>query len=362
MPDVGAEELKAIEEVIQSGQLVEGAKAHEFENLISDMAGAQFTVLCTSATVGLELALKALELKPDDEVLLPAFTHPATLLAVMSVGLTPVIVDVDKKTFNTNIALLEKGLSPKSKVLMPVSWGGYPIDTEVIMSFAKKHDLYVIEDAACAIGTSYRGNKTGSQAHMTVYSFHPRKLIALGDGGAISTNDEMLHKKLKKLKHFGSETIEGKTSFVEVGGNFRLSNILAGLGIPQIKRLKETIAAREKKATYYNKIFSGHDWVDIPFVSSEMVSNYQSYCLSFNVPGLRDFCLERLRSIGIEVQFGTYSIDRQPVCKNVRKVNDLSNSHFLGDNLLTIPLHHKITDEDQDKVFEEVKRCFQDFK
>jgi perosamine synthetase len=361
MPDVGSEELLAVQAVLESGQLVEGAKAHEFEELISNKSGTKHTVLCTSATVGLELALKALNLNPSDEVLLPAFTHPATLLAVLNVGLTPVLVDVDPITFNTNAELLEKGISQKTKVLIPVSWGGYPIDIVPIMNLAKLHNCYVIEDAACALGTAYNGIKTGSMADMTVYSFHPRKLIALGDGGAVTTNNEIFYKKLKKLKHFGSETINNKISFVEPGGNFRLSNILAAMGIPQIEKLDRTIAMRTEKANYYNKIFSNIEGINIPHVTSKMLPNYQSYCLSFSKKGARDYLLQSLKEMGIEVQFGTYSIDLQPVCKEVKKVQDLSGSHFLGDHLLTLPLHHKLTQSEQDSVCKEITACLYTF-
>jgi perosamine synthetase len=354
MPNVGSDELAAVESVLNSGQLVEGEKAHEFEKLISEKSGSKYSVLCTSATVGLELALKALNLNSVDEVILPAFTHPATLLAVMNVGATPVLVDVDRSSFNTNSEFLEQGITKRTKVLMPVSWGGYPIDMNPIMALAKKHHLKVIEDAACALGTSFDSHPTGSLADMTVYSFHPRKLIALGDGGAVATSDEDLYKKLKKLKHFGSETIEGKARFVEAGGNYRLSNILAGMGIPQIQKLDSMIAGRTLRANYYNQLFAGMDWVQLPNVTPKMKANYQSYCIAFQKPGLRDYALKTLKEMGIEVQFGTYSIDREPVAKNVKKVGELTNSHFLGDNLLTLPLHHKLTTEEQDAVFKEI--------
>jgi dTDP-4-amino-4,6-dideoxygalactose transaminase len=354
MPDVGDAELLALKDVIQSGQLVEGAKAHEFENLISEQSGAKYSVLCTSATVGLELALKALSLKPEDEVILPAFTHPATVLAVMNVGLTPVLVDVDRNSFNTNVELMSLGLSKKTKVLMPVSWGGYPIDMVNIMKFAQTNQLTVIEDAACALGTSYGGAKTGSLADMTVYSFHPRKLIALGDGGAVSTNNENIYKKLKKLKHFGSVTTDNKLSFVEPGGNYRLSNILAAMGIPQIQRLQKTIAMRTEKALYYNQLLSGVSGVKIPSVSAQMKPNYQAYCVALETSEIRERAFNQLREMGIEVQIGTYSVDLQPVCENVRKVGSLENSHFLGANLLTLPLHHHLTKQDQEIVVKEL--------
>jgi perosamine synthetase len=356
VPDVGREELAAIEAILESGQLVEGAQAHEFEELISQKAGAKHTVVCTSATVGLELALKALNLRPGDEVVLPAFTHPATVLCVMNVGLTPVLVDVDRRTFNTNADLLAQGLSPKTKVLMPVSWGGYPLDMAPIMALGRERGLWVIEDAACALGTSYDGRPTGSHADMTVFSFHPRKLIALGDGGAVSTNNEELYKTLKKLKHFGAVVEGGKASFVSPGGNYRLSNVLAAMGIPQIKRLDQTIARRTEKAEYYNKLFASLDWVQVPSVPPQMKPNYQSYCLAMQ-PRLRDLLLSSLRPLGIEVQIATYSIDREPVCANVRKVGDLTGSHFLADGLLTLPLHPRLTTTDQDIVFAEIQRC-----
>ena len=357
VPEIGKEELAAVEEVLDSGQLVEGARAHEFEELISQKAGAKYTVLCTSGTTGLELALKALNLQPGDEVVLPAFTHPATVLCVMNVGLTPVLVDVDRKTFNTNADLLAQGLSSKTKVLMPVSWGGYPLDMVPIMALARKHGLSVVEDAACALGTSYDGGSTGSLADLTVFSFHPRKLVALGDGGAVSTNNEELYKILKRLKHFGSVAVGNKISFATPGGNYRLSNVLAAMGIPQIKRLDRTIAGRTEKAEYYDRLFAHLDWVQVPYVTPRMKPSYQSYCIALQVPKLRDLIISTLRPMGIEVQFGTYSIDQEPVCADVKKVSDLAASHFLGEHLLTLPLHHKLTTSDQECVFREIQNC-----
>ncbi len=361
-PRVGEKEIKSIKKIFNTGQLVEGQESRDFEKKISKFSGTKYTALCTSATIGLELALKVLELPKNAEVLIPSFSHPATLLSVLNANLKPVFVDVNLFNYQVDELIFENSITKNTRVLLPVSWGGIPINMKKIVNLAKRNKLFVIEDAACSIGTNFNNIKTGSLADMTVYSFHPRKLIALGDGGAITTNNFVFYKKISSLKHFGQKLVKGKIKFFDKGSNYRMSNILAAVGLTQINYLTNLIKERRKKASYYNSLFKELSWVDLPSIGDKAYANYQSYCIFIKVKGLRDFCLKRLRSIGIECQIGTYAIDRQPVAKNIKKIGKLKNSFSLEKNLLTLPLHFNLEKKHQKNTFNEIIKSYELFK
>jgi perosamine synthetase len=355
-PDVGDREIELIKELFTSGQLVEGEMTRRFENMISELSGTKYTMACTSATTGLELCLKACGVGEGHEVIVPSFTHPATALAVMNVGAIPVITDVELDSLLMSRRNIEEALTEKTKAVIPVSWGGYPLDLEPIMELAKAKNFIVIEDAACSLGTKSQTGKTGEMADLTVYSFHPRKLIALGDGGAITTNNEDYYKFISSYKHFGIAEYEGKKRFVNEGSNYRLSNILSAVGVGQLERINQIIETRNNLAKNYYSLLKDVEGIAFPTLHKDSLTNYQSFCIRFKKEGIRDHILKEMRAKNIEVQIGTFAIHREPVFEPFRKVGDLVNSSSLADNLLTLPMHKEVTPEDQKRVAEELKK------
>ncbi len=354
-PNVGEDELALLREVIESKYLVEGPMTREFERLVAEYVGSKYAIACTSATTGLEMCLRAIGVGPGDEVIIPDFTHPATGLCVMAVGATPVIVDVDLKTYNTNASYISAAISERTKAAMPVSWGGQPLEIDAINELARRHGFYVIEDAACSLGTSLNGKRTGNTTDFAVFSFHPRKIFTTGDGGCITTNNDEWAQFLDSYKRFGVTKVGGKVRFARYGTNLRFSSILAAVAVGQLRRAAQIINDRTEKAHIYNDLLNDVSGVRIPYVLEGARHNYQCYAIFIEEPGKRDIILKEMRAQNIEVQIGTYAIHREPVFRDAKIVGDLKNSSSLADNLLTLPLHHELSEEDQIRVVTTLK-------
>ncbi len=317
-PYVGKEELELISQVLESGNLVEGQMVDMFEKETCEWIGAKHGIACTSATTGLELALRAMDIGAGDEVIVPGFTHPATALCVITTGAKPVMVDVDQETYNTNAGLIKKAITKRTKAIMPVSLFGRPLDIEPIIDLG----IPVIEDAACSLGSELNGVRVGSQC-TTVFSFHPRKVFTTGDGGLVVTNDTKLSERIRRIKKFGA--------FKEWGTNYRMSDILGAIALAQIRRIDQVVKDRKEKAAIYDDLLN----------IKTSGGNYQSYVIKIDN---RDNVMRAMIQDGIECQVGTYALHTLEVFKGQAK---LPVSQKLHDSLLTLPLHFELSLQEQ---------------
>ena len=352
---LGEKALCEIEEVLKSGWLTEGDKNREFEEKFAEYVGAKHAITVCNCTVALELALRVLGIGPGDEVIVPDFTHPATAQAVMWAGAEPVLVDVDLYTYNVDIGKLEDAITERTKCIIPVSWGGNPINMKPIRKLKEEYGLYIVEDAACSIGAEYDGEKTGSMADITCFSFHPRKIITTGEGGMITTDNDEWAEKLRSLKKFGERPVDGKLEFIACGTNFKMSNILAAVGLVQLEAIDEIIDRRIELAESYNQLLAGIEGIRPPMRDEKAKHVYQTYAVYVEIEGARDVLLKELRAQGIEVQIGTYALHLQPAFKGVKQAGNLKNSKLLYENLLTLPMSHNMTKEDQELVISNIR-------
>lgn len=345
-PNVGKEELALITQVIKSGSLVEGSMVKEFERTVAEYIGIDHAIACTSATTGLELSLRTLNIGPGDEVIIPDFTHPATALVVKTLGAEPVLADVDLSSYNITPQIIEAAITKKTKAIMPVSIFGNPLDMDPIMELCHKYGIPCIEDAACSLGSTYKNKKIGSLADITVFSFHPRKIFTTGDGGLIVTNYEKYAELMLSMKKFGSGFKDNKLTFVRWGTNYRMSEVLGAIALAQVRKIKDVVESRIEKAKLYNRLLKDNANIVIPEIEQDSISNYQTYAIYIK-KDKRDFLLKEMRNIGIEVQIGTYALHLLPAFEDVKKVGTLSNSLLLHKNLLALPLHSSLSDKDQ---------------
>jgi dTDP-4-amino-4,6-dideoxygalactose transaminase len=244
-PDVGEEELAEIREVLESGQLTMGPKVVEFEALLADAAGTEHAVAVSSGTAALHVAVLALGIGPGDEVLVPAYTFPATANVVALVGATPVLVDVDPVTMNMDPADASRRVTSRTKAVLAVQLFGRPARVEELP------ELPVLEDAAGALGATHGGRACGSLGELGCFSFHPRKIVTTGEGGAVSTNDSALAERVRSLRHHGWSPSDGYADLPQPAFNYRLADVLCALGIPQLRRLDELRGAYERVAAGY---------------------------------------------------------------------------------------------------------------
>jgi perosamine synthetase len=229
VPDIQQQDIDAVVSVLKTGMLVQGKKVEELENNVAKYLGVRHVIAASSGTATLHLALLASGIGTGDEVIVPAFSFIATANAIELVGATPIFVDIDLDTFNININLIEQAISSRTKAILPVHEFGLSCDISEICELAKRYNLSVIEDAACALGAKENGRFTGTTGDVGSFSFHPRKAITSGEGGILTTNDDEMARKLRILRNHGIENKDGKTEFVAAGLNYRLTDFQAAL-------------------------------------------------------------------------------------------------------------------------------------
>jgi dTDP-4-amino-4,6-dideoxygalactose transaminase len=352
-PVVGEEELDNVRLVLESGYMTQGPYAEQFEEEFASLAGVDHAITVTSCTTGLELALDAFDVSEGSEVIVPDFTHPATANAVVRVGAEPVLVDCDERTYNLDAADLEAAVTDATDAVVPVSWGGQPLDPDPIRTVAAEHDLVVVEDAACSAGASYDGEPVGSQFDASVFSFHPRKVLTTGEGGVVTLGDDARQQKMRSIKNFGTDQSPGNTGFVRADAtNFRFSDILAAVGVAQLQKREEILERRRDLASGYLDRLASVDGIRPPRVPPEATHTFQSFCVCVEAGDdtVRDELIDRLADRDIETQIGTYALHRTDAFADAKRASDLETSHRLQDNLLTLPIAHSMTDADQDRV------------
>ena len=354
-PCVGDEELQMIRKVLESGWLTEGPMTKDFEEKIAEFTGAKYAIATTNCTNALELALRALHIGSRDEVIVPDFTYPATADIVCLVGARPVLVDVDILSYNIDVDEVRKAITKRTKCVIPVSWGGNPLDIRLLNELREEYNLSIVEDAACSLGAEFDGKKTGTTADVTCFSFHPRKIITTGEGGMITTDVEELATEIESLKRFGMRTTSKGSEFVNIGTNYKLNDILAAIGVKQMEKIDEIIDRRIELADNYTKLLEEINFIRPPMKDKKAKHVYQTYAALVEIEGIRDEIIQDLDEKNIETQIGTYALHLQPAFQKMKRIGDLAISEKLYRNLLTLPICHSMTIRDQGNVVKEIE-------
>jgi dTDP-4-amino-4,6-dideoxygalactose transaminase len=300
-PDVGEAEIAAFAEVVATGMLTMGPKVTEFEQGLAAACGTSDAVVVSSGTAALHLAVLALGIGPGDEVIVPAYTFPATANVVELCGARAVLVDVDPDTFNIDIAGVADAVTSRTKAVLAVHLFGRPVEWEELQT-AVPQEVVLIEDAAGALGARYRDTPCGSLGLMGCLSFHPRKIVTTGEGGAVTTDEAELADAIRRLRHHGIAP-RGDFDIPAPGLNYRLPDLLCAIGITQLARLEQVYAARDRVAEWYTERLE-HLFLT-PSAAEGDRHGWQAYVIQLD---RRDEALQTLRAEGIEVQIGTYAL------------------------------------------------------
>jgi perosamine synthetase len=337
-PDVGDEELAAIEEVVRSGQLTMGAKVEEFERAIARAVGTGYAAAVSSGTAALHLALLALEIGPGDEVIVPAYTFPATANAVELCGARAVLVDIDPDTFVVDPASVAAAVTPRTRAVMAVHLFGRPVEWEALQT-AVPQEVALVEDAAGALGARYRDTPCGALGLAACLSFHPRKIVTTGEGGAVTTDEPELDAAVRRLRHHGWATVGDMPA---PGFNYRLPDLLCAIGIPQLARLEELLDARERVAASYTERLE--HYVLTPSAAENDRHGWQAYVVQLD---RRDEALAALRDAGIEAQIGTWGLHR---LAPYREQGVFPGADRAFERALALPFSTTTTEEEVERV------------
>ncbi|MEO5893368.1 MAG: DegT/DnrJ/EryC1/StrS family aminotransferase [Ferruginibacter sp.] len=353
----------AVLAVLESSQFIGGKVVNDFAQNLASYSGVDHVIPCANGTDALQIAMMALDLQPGDEVITPSFTYIATVEAAALLKLQPVFAEVDRQTFCMDAELLEKIITPKTKAILPVHLYGHAADMEKIMAIANKHNLYVIEDNAQAIGCDYTFSdgtvtKTGSIGHISCTSFYPSKnLGAYGDGGAIFTNDKALEEKLRMIASHG----QSKRYYHDiVGCNSRLDTVQAAILDIKLKYLDEYNSARRKAADYYDKAFANNAGITVPYRAPYSNHVFHQYTIILNdvtaAGTSRDGLNQYLADKGVP------SMIYYPVpCHRQKMFDHLGGNSFnlpvtdwLSERVISLPIHTELDSEQQDFIISNV--------
>jgi perosamine synthetase len=370
-------EIQSVMEPLRSGWLVQGPKVREFEDKWSVFTGSKHSIAVTSCTTGLHLSLAAMGLKPDDEVIVPAFTWISTANVVEHLGAKVVFCDVDLDTFNLDVQQLPSLVTAKTRAILPVHLFGMAADMESINTFAQAHKLWVVEDAACGFGSRYHGQHVGTLGHAGVFSFHPRKAITTGEGGMITTNDDDLAAKLRRLRDHGAAMSDlqrhlGARPYLladhpEAGFNQRMTDLQGALGSVQMDRATSIVQERQRLAMRYDEAFAKLKWLRTPIHRNGYEHGYQSYPCMFQPESIprddivrinekRNAWMDHLQQAGISTRPATHAVHMLTFYRDKYKLKptDFPNAFAANDCSISLPLFHGMTTAEQDYVIERV--------
>jgi len=360
VPDIGEEEAAAAAEAVRSGWIAQGPRVAAFERAFAERVGAGHGVAVSSCTTALHLALHVLGLGPGDEVVVPSFSFIATANAVVYTGATPVFADVDRTTGNLTAQTVTAVCGPATRAVLVVHQAGVPADVDGIREALAPRGIPVLEDAACAAGSVYRGRPAGSGALLAAWSFHPRKLLTTGEGGMLTTDDAELAARLRRLREHGMNVSAADRhaaaqpvleSYLEVGFNYRMTDIQAAVGLVQLSKLDMIVARRRELAAAYQKLLAGLPGIRAVADPPWGRTNYQSFWteLTEDFPVSRDEVLAALTAEGISPRRGIMAAHLEPAYAGHRH-GPLRETEWLTRRTLVLPLHHRLTAADQERV------------
>jgi dTDP-4-amino-4,6-dideoxygalactose transaminase len=366
-PWLGDEEARAAADAVRSGWVAQGPRVAEFESRFAARVGAEHGVAVSSCTTALHVCLHLVGIGPGDEVVVPSFSFVATSNCARYVGATPVFADVEPDDGNLSTRTVEPVLTERTRAVVVVDQGGMPADVVPLRRLCEGRGIALVEDAACAAGSRYRGAPAGAGATLAAWSFHPRKLLTTGEGGMLTTSDAGLAARARRLREHGMSVSAADRhasrqpvieSYLEVGFNYRMTDIQAAVGLVQLAKLDEMVRRRRDLAGRYQAMLS-----DVPGLRAVRdpawgESNFQSFWVELDreFPLSRDQLLAALAAEGISARAGIMAAHRQPAYADHPR-GELPVTERLTDNTVILPLFHTMDEGDQSAVVGAVRRA-----
>jgi perosamine synthetase len=359
MPVIGEKEEQYVMDCLRTGWISSvGEYVERFEKVFSEVAGTKYAISCSNGTAALHLALLAMGLKPDEEVLVPDLTFVAPANAVVYCGAKPVFVDVERQTWCMDSAQIESSITSKTRGIIAVHLRGHPSDMGAILAIARRHKLFVIEDAAQAHGAQVRGRAVGSIGQVGTFSFFGNKTITTGEGGMVTTDDDGVAERIRLLKNQGM-TRDHRYWHPVIGYNYRMTNIQAAIGVAQVERLHSQVSRHQEVAAWYQEELS-----DVPGLSWQQEKSWATHSwwqfVALVEPGFgadRDGVITHLQDNGIDARRLYYPLHRLPTYEDASKDRRFPVADYLSDRGVCLPTWSGLTREDVSYICEHLKQC-----
>ncbi len=366
---ISEDDIQAVVDVLRSDWLTTGPKVAEFEEAVAARVAAKYAVAFSSGTAALHGAAFAAGLKPGDEAITSPLTFAATANCVLYQGARPVFADVSPDTLNLDPDRLAERITPNTRAILPVDYAGHPADLDPILALAERHGLTVIEDACHALGAEYKGRRTGSIAHMSVFSFHPVKHVATGEGGMVTTDRADLAENLRRFRNHGISSdararhASGQWHYemVLLGFNYRLTDIACALGISQLKKLEANLARRREIAARYTAAFRNLRSAVAPSVRPDVNPAWHLYPIRINASQLkkdRAYVFRALRAENIGVNVHYIPVHLHPYYRDRfgYRGGEYPIAETAYEELISLPMFHDMTDQDVEDVIAAVSK------
>ena len=350
-------EIAAAVRVLRSGALRQGKECNAFEEEFAAKVGAKYAVTSANGTAALHLAFLTF-LQPGDEVLVPSFTFIATASTVSLTGGVPVFCDVDPKTFLLDLEDAARKVTPRTRAIAPVHLFGNSCDIDAIRSFAAKHNLVIVWDAAQAHGATYRGKDIGSFDDFVCYSFYPSKNMFVGEGGMTCTNSQELAEKMRLRRSHGES---GRYLHTMLGLNYRMTDVEAAIGREQLKRLDEMLAVRRRNAAILNQGLAGIPGIHLQQITPQSEPAWHQYCIVVDAEEFgcdRDTLAQWLQEKGVATSIHyPRGLHQQPIFIEMYGASSLPQTEYLAANILALPVHHGLTPAEAEYIAASVRAC-----
>lgn len=365
-PDITEKEIKEILGVLETPHLSLGKNYLEFEKIMAKFATVKYAVSVNSGTSGLHLIIKALDIGKNDEVITTPFSFISSSNCILFERAKPVFVDIDENTFNIDVKKIEEKITGKTKAILAVDVFSQPADWNELKIIAKKHNLYLIEDSAEALGSEYKGKKCGSFGDAAVFAFYPNKQITTGEGGVVLTNNKKIYMLCRSMANQGRKVSDGKwLEHIMIGYNYRLDEMSCALGIAQMKRIKEILKKRSNVASLYNKKLKGIEGLEIPYIKPDNKLSWFVYVIKLAenfASKKRDKIIEEMGKRGIQCNNYFQTIHLQPFYKNKfgYKEGYFPIAEDISKRTLALPFFNNLTEQQIDFVVKNLKEILKD--
>jgi perosamine synthetase len=345
---------------LRSGQLSLGPMIDRFEAALAERVQAPYVAAVSSGTAGLHLCMRLAGIEPGDEVVTTPFSFVASSNCVLYEGATPVFADIHPQTLNLDPAAVEVALTPRTKAILPVHIFGYPAELAELGEIAARHDLAIVEDACQALGSEYRGRPVGSSGHPAVFVFYPNKQMTTGEGGAVAVASEQEWRLLKSLSNQGRSDSGEWLTHARLGYNYRLGDLAAALGLAQLERLDEILAARSEVAARYAELLAGVAGVEVPLPDDDYHRrSWFVYVVKLATGTDRDAVIARLAAEGVASKPYLPSIHLQPYYRERFGYREgmLPIAEDTSARTLALPFHSRLPAVDQERVVDALARA-----